>query len=109
MVSSVWHWGPARVAAAVATAVQDEVTATAAVCRTAVKNTTVAVAAENSATAEAAGAITAATETMGRRQLYRRRKRRNAEAMAGKFILAIFLTFSSFRSSSCALFGRGYA
>jgi hypothetical protein len=60
MVSSVWHWGPARVAAAVATAVQDEVTATAAVCRTAV-----AVAAESSATAEAAGASTAATETMG--------------------------------------------
>jgi hypothetical protein len=55
-----------RVAAAVATAVQDEVTATAAVCRTAVKNMAVAVAAENSATAEAAGASTAAMETMGR-------------------------------------------
>jgi hypothetical protein len=66
MVSSVWHWGPARVAAAVATAVQDEVSATAAVRRTAVKNTEVAVVAENSATAEAAGASTAATETMGR-------------------------------------------
>jgi hypothetical protein len=101
MVSSVWHWGPARVAAAVATTVQDEVTATAAVCRTAVKNTAVVVAAENSATAEAAGASTAATETMGRTV--------TAEAMAGKFILAIFLTFPSFRSSSHALFGRGYA
>jgi hypothetical protein len=56
------------------------VTATAAVCRTAVKNTAVAVVAENSATAkaavavaaencataEAAGASTVATETMGR-------------------------------------------
>jgi hypothetical protein len=45
--------------------VQDEVTPTAAVCRTAVKNMAVAVAAETSATAEAVGASTVAKETMG--------------------------------------------
>jgi hypothetical protein len=63
-LSSGWHWGLARVVAAVATAVQDKVTVLAAVCRTVVKNTAVAMAAVTVVTAEAAEAGIAAAESM---------------------------------------------